>query len=59
MDADFLASIVEFAITAKCMFFIYSEEVFVEAASVTVFEALNRSSAAALARGEGPWSGTH
>lgn len=57
--ADFLASVVEFATKAKCMFFFYSEEVFVEAASVTIFEALNRSSAAALARGNGSYSGTH
>jgi len=56
---DFLGSVVEFATKEKCMFFFYSEEVFVEAASVTVFEALNRSPAAALARGEGSYSGTH
>lgn len=45
---DFLASIVNFANQSRCLFYFDYEDEFVKATSITVFEALNRSPAAAL-----------
>ena len=45
---DFLASVVKFANQSRCLFYLEHEDDFVEATSIAIFEALNRSPAAAL-----------
>ena len=45
---DFLAWIVDLANQSKCMFYLEHESDFVESTSIAIFEALNRSPAAAL-----------
>ena len=45
---DFLASVVNFANQSNCLFYLKHEDDFVAATSIAIFEALNRSPAAAL-----------
>ena len=47
---DFLALVVNFANQSRCLFCLEHEGDFVDAASTAIFEALNRSPAAALAK---------
>jgi len=54
--ADFLARVVKFAIRAGCLFYLCYDEMFVQPSSTAVFEALNRSPAAALASKQKPTS---
>ncbi len=49
---DFLAKVIELSVRANCLLFFAYEGRFVQPSSVAVFEALNRSPAARLARKE-------
>lgn len=56
---DFLSTVVNLAISANCLFYLRHEDSFIQPSSIHVFEAMNRSPAAKLARNESLVSGTH